>query len=290
MSDSPSGTPGMAQVLRGFSVEVSPREPKIINGCVERLEKGTEVYLTWIPGEDPYQAVTPAATLRRGGLIPVPHVGARHVQNPAQLDDFLGRLVSEAGVDRVLLIGGDRDEPAGPFDSSLKVMESGLLQKHNILRADVGGFPEGHPRISEKVLEESMVAKTSYAARSGLRTRIVTQFCFEGQPIVDWLKRLRGTGVTVPVRLGLAGPAGIATLTRYALHCGVGNSIRVLTKSASFAKLITDHNPEPILREILAAAPGGDASQSPLGIAGLHFYTFGGLKKTVEWVAAARAQ
>jgi methylenetetrahydrofolate reductase (NADPH) len=95
-------------------------------------------------------------------------------------------------------------------------------------------------------------------------------------------------GVDLPVRVGLAGPAGIATLTRYALHCGVGNSIKALTKSASFGRLLTERDPEPVIRELMAAAPGGDTSVLPLGVTALHFYTFGGLKKTVEWINAAR--
>ena len=157
-----------------------------------------------------------------------------------------------------------------------------------ILRAGISGFPEGHPKISEQVLGESTVAKMKYGREIGLTLQIVTQFVFEGEPIAAWLKKLRALGVDLPVRLGLAGPAGIATLTRYALHCGVGNSIKALTKSASFGKLLTERDPEPVIRELMAASPNGDPSA--LGVAALHFYTFGGLKKTVEWINAMRVQ
>ncbi|HXJ17037.1 MAG TPA: hypothetical protein VNM68_07540 [Candidatus Polarisedimenticolia bacterium] len=290
MPDPTNNSHGVAAMLRGYSVEVSPTSEKIIASCLERLEPGTEVYLTWIPGEDPYAMVAPAAKLRRAGLFPSPHIGARHLESAAQLDELLGRLVGEAGVDRVLLIGGEREKPLGPFDATLQVMQTGLLQKHNIRRAGISGFPEGHPAISEQVLDESTVAKMNYGRSIGLELQIVTQFCFEGAPIAEWLKRIRAQGVDLPVRIGLAGPAGIATLTKYALHCGVGNSIRALTKSTSFAKLLNERDPEPVIREILAAAPNGDFSAPPLGIAALHFYTFGGLKKTVEWVNAMRAQ
>jgi methylenetetrahydrofolate reductase (NADPH) len=289
MADPTNNSRAVAAMLRGYSVEVSPTSEKLIASCVERLEPGTEVYLTWIPGEDPYAMVAPSAKLRRAGLFPSPHIGARHLESAAQLDDLLGRLVGEAGVDRVLLIGGERDKPLGPYDSTLQVMQTGLLQKHHFRRAGISGFPEGHPAISEQVLGESMVAKMNYGRSIGLELQIVTQFCFEGEPIAEWLKRIRAMGVDLPVRIGLAGPAGIATLTKYALHCGVGNSIRALTKSTSFAKLLNERDPEPVIREILAAAPNSDFSAPPLGIAALHFYTFGGLKKTVEWITAMRA-
>jgi methylenetetrahydrofolate reductase (NADPH) len=289
MSDPAAGLPSLAPLLQNYSVEVSPTNEKIIASCAERLDPGTEVYLTWIPGEDPFHMVAPAGTLRRAGLFPAPHIVARHLESAAQLDDLLRRFAGEAGVDRGLLVGGERAKPLGPYDATLQVMQSGLLQKHKILRVGISGFPEGHPAISEQVLGESIVAKMNYARQIGLQVQIVTQFCFEGQPIVDWLKRMRAMGVDLPVRIGLAGPASIATLMKYALHCGVGNSIRALTKSSSFGRLLSERDPEPVMRELLTAAPNGDTSAPPFGIAALHFYTFGGLKKTVEWINAARA-
>jgi len=287
MSEAATSMPSFAPMLRGYSVEVSPQNEKVVDSAAERLEPGTEVYFTWIPGEDFSKAVAPAAKLRKAGLFPVPHIGARHLESTAQLDELLAQFAG-AGVDRVLLIGGERDKPLGPYDASIQVMQSGLLQKHKILRAGISGFPEGHPKISEQVLAESTVAKMKYGREIGLTLQIVTQFVFEGEPIAAWLKKLRALGVDLPVRLGLAGPAGIATLTRYALHCGVGNSIKALTKSASFGKLLTERDPEPVIRELMAASPNSDPSA--LGVAALHFYTFGGLKKTVEWINAMRVQ
>jgi methylenetetrahydrofolate reductase (NADPH) len=287
MSEQSTSTSNFAALLRGYSVEISPTNEKIVASAIERLDPETEVYLTWIPGEDPLQAIAPAGKLRRAGLYPVPHVGARHLESAAQLDDLLGRFVAE-GVDRFLLIGGEREKPLGPYDSTLQVMQTGLLQKHNVKIAKISGFPEGHPAISGPVLGESMVAKMNYGRSIGLELQIVTQFVFEGEPIAQWLRQIRGLGVDLPVRIGLAGPAGIATLTRYAMHCGVGNSIRALTKSSSFGKLLTERDPEPVIRELLAEAPNGDPFAMPFGIGALHFYTFGGLKKTVEWIKSMR--
>jgi hypothetical protein len=72
------------------------------------------------------------------------------------------------------------------------------------------------------------------------------------------------------------------------MQCGVGNSIRALTKSASFGRLLTERDPKPVIQELIAAAPNGDPSTMPMGIAALHFYTFGGVKKTVEWIDTER--
>ena len=278
----------VATMLRGYSVEISPTSEKVVASALERLEPGTEVYLTWIPGEDVFRAIAPAGALRKKGLFPVPHIGARHLESVAQLDDLFARFAGE-GVDRVLLIGGERDNPLGPFDSTLQVMQTGLLQKHKIMKAGISGFPEGHPKISNQVLGESTVAKMKYAREIGLDVWIVTQFVFEGEPVAEWLKGLRALGVDIPVHVGLAGPAGIATLTKYAIQCGVGNSLKALTKGASFGRLLTERDPKPVIEDLIAAAPNGDTTALPLGISSVHFYTFGGLKKTVEWINAERA-
>ena len=280
----------MAVLLRNYSIELNPRQPRIIDAAPGRLNPGTEVFLTWISGDDPMDLVAPASSLRRAGLFPVPHISARHLQSASQLERLAVRLVAEAGVDQVLVIGGDRDRPAGPFDSSLAVMESGLLQKAGILRMAIGGFPEGNPNIPDAVLEEALAAKVNFACATGLQLSIVTQFCFEAEPVVAWLRRVRGLGINIPIRIGLAGPAGLATLMRYAVQCGVGNSLRVLTKKPSFAKLLVEKGPEPILRGIVSALPYLPPAALPFGIACFHFFVFGGFNKTVDWIDNHRAR
>jgi methylenetetrahydrofolate reductase (NADPH) len=279
----------IARMLHRYSIEVNPNQPKVVDAAAIRLDPGTEVFLTWIPNTNPMNMVAPAAKLRSAGLLPVPHIGARHLVSVAQLEQLAARLVDEAGVDRILVIGGDRTEPAGPYDSSLAVMRTEVFQKLGVTRIAVSGFPEGNPNISDMVLDEALLAKIDFARDNGLELSIVTQFCFKAEPIVEWLQRLRTHGIDIPVRVGLAGPAGIFTLTRYALHCGIGNSLRVLTEHPSFAKLLTENGPEQIIQGIAqgiaASAYPGD-SALPLGIAGLHFYVFGGFNKTLDWIHA----
>jgi len=279
----------IVNMLRGCSIEVNPSQPKVLDAAVERLDRGTEVFLTWIPGANPMDAVAPSARLRRAGLIPVPHVGARHLESAAQLQQFAARIAGEAGVDRILMIGGDRAQPAGPYDSSLAVMQTGVFQKAGITRMAVAGFPEGNPNISETTLDEALAAKLKFAHEAGIQLSIVTQFCFKADPIVEWLRHIRNRGIEIPVRVGLAGPAGLVTLARYAVRCGIGNSLHVLTEHPSFARLLTEKGPEPIMRE-LATSLRGDHAARPLSIAGLHFYVFGGFNKTIDWINSERAQ
>lgn len=288
MTEADAAPLSIVNMLRGYSIEVNPSQSKVLDAAVERLDRGTEVFLTWIPGANPLDAVAPAARLRRAGLIPVPHVGARHLESAAQLERFAARLAGEADVDRILIIGGDRVQPAGPYDSSLAVMQSGAFQKAGITRMAVAGFPEGNPNISETALEEALAAKLKFANEAGLQLSMVTQFCFKADPIVEWLRRIRNRGIEIPVRVGLAGPAGLVTLARYAVRCGIGNSLHVLTEHPSFAKLLTEKGPEPIMRE-LATSLRSENGAKPLSVAGLHFYVFGGFNKTLDWINAERS-
>ena len=285
-TDASATSSGITDPLRNYSIELNPGDSKTLEIAAERLDPGTEVSLAWIPGSNPMDMVSPAARLKRAGHFPIPHIGARHLEGAAQLEQLAERL-HDAGVDRILIIGGDRDRPAGPYDSSLAVMQAGVFQKTGISRMAIGGFPEGNPHIPPTVLNEALEAKVRFARHEGLLLSIITQFCFKSEPVIEWVREVRARGINIPIRVGLAGPAGLLTLMRYAVRCGIGNSLRVLSENPSFAKVLVERGPEPIVAGIAASvADGGGQS---LGIAGLHFYIFGGLKRTMEWIAAERS-
>ena len=276
------------RMLSRYSIELHPVDSKAQEVARGRLRPGTEVFLPWIPGADPTALMKAAAQLRRAGMLPVPHIAARQLESSAQLEQLAARLAGDSGVDRILLIGGDRAKPAGPYDSSLAVMQTEVFQKMGISRMAIAGFPEGNPNIPDSALEEALAAKVNFADNAGLELSIVTQFCFTAQPIVRWLQRIRAQGIANRVRVGLAGPATVATLVRYAVRCGIGNSLDVLREHPSFAKLLTEKGPEPIIRDLVAQAGAGNNPSLPLGIAGLHFFVFGGFSKTLDWINARR--
>jgi methylenetetrahydrofolate reductase (NADPH) len=279
-------SPGVIELLRGHSIELNPGDAKTLRAATERLDPGTEVSLAWIPNSNPMDMIAPAASLKRAGQIPMPHVGARHLESAAQLQRLADQL-KDAGVDRILIIGGDRASPAGPYDSSLAVMQTGAFQRVGITRIAVGGFPEGNPHIPEKILNEALQAKISFFRKEGLQPSIITQFCFKAEPVIAWVRGVRARGIDVPIRVGLAGPASLLALMRYAVRCGVGNSLNVLKENPSFARILTERGPEPIIRKLAASMVDGDGRR--LGIAGLHFYVFGGFKKTMDWIDAERS-
>ena len=270
-------------LLRGFSIEVTPGDVKSLDAASHLLPAGTEVFIASLPKGTPDQLVTAATQLRRSGVIPVPHIAARAYANLSGLDSALAQLSDRAGVDRVLLIAGDRENPAGAYESSLQVLQAGVLEKYGIKTLYVACYPEGHPRIADDVLEQQRIAKLEEASKRGLRIELVSQFCFEAAPIISFARHMRSSGAIVPsYRVGLAGPANSATLLKYAMMCGVGASIRALRERQSLAKtLLSGPTPEDLI-ETLALARHAEPN---LGIDGLHFFTFGSLAMTATMIA-----
>jgi methylenetetrahydrofolate reductase (NADPH) len=273
-------------LLRTCSFELSSRDPSIAARIAPRFPGGRDLFIEFLPSETYHHSVGNAAAARVAGFNPVPHIAARHLDTATQLDDFLGRLAGEAGVTRVLVIAGDSEHPRGPFATSLDLIRSGALERHGIAEIGIAGYPEPPPKMARRDLDQALDDKIRLAAQHGLGLFIVTQFCFEAAPIVDFLRDLRRRGIAQPVRVGLAGPANVATLLKFAVRCGIGASIRaVRTHADSITRLLGDAGPDEIARS-LAASLAGDSALGPVG---LHFFPFGGLARFADWIDATFA-
>jgi len=276
----------ITRLVRGYSMEVSSRDLQSIDDCGAVLPRGASVYISMRPGQTYHGTVAFAARLAHAGFNPVPHIAARNLASVEAADDYVARAVGEAGVREMLVIGGDRALAAGPFDSSARLIETGLFARHGIQRLGVAGYPEAHPRLASAALDSALRAKRELARRNGLALYLVTQFGFDAAPIEAWLRRIAALNITsplLPIRIGLAGPAGVTTLIKFAARCGIGASVRALgSHSASLARMLTEAGPEPVIRKLaeIAAQPAGAA------IEGCHFFAFGGAVRTARWASS----
>jgi methylenetetrahydrofolate reductase (NADPH) len=279
------GARPLAALLQTYSVEVTSRDTKSLAEVREIMPAGGEVFVANLPRESADVLVSACAEIKEAGLTPVPHVVARNIATRADLDDMLRRLVSEAGVERALVLGGDRDDPAGEFESALQLLETGLFEKHGIRKVYISSYPEGHPRIADEVLEQARADKLAAAEKAGLEVTLVGQFLFESQPIIDLARRLRAAGIKAPFRVGVAGPTDRTKLLKYALRCGVGASLRALKERGDLARnVMSGETPEDLLSDVAAAA----AADPSLGIEGVHFFTFGNPAGSVRWAEAQK--
>jgi methylenetetrahydrofolate reductase (NADPH) len=270
----------LAELLRAASLEIYA-EKDTGERLAEWFESGTDVYISYLPGDDYRKRAAVAASVRRAGFNPVLHLPARQMTSRDCLDDFLARTAQEAQIRRVLLIAGDTARARGPFDSSLDIIATGLLQRHGISHIDVAGHPEGNVGISRERLNNILAAKRDAAKQAGLGFAIVSQFCFDPRPIADWLRDLHAESFEVPIRIGLAGPANPLTLLKFALRCGVGNSLAVLQKHTStVGRLLRDAGPDGVMRGL------GPVLTQPAGryVESFHFFPFGGIAKTSAWL------
>jgi methylenetetrahydrofolate reductase (NADPH) len=195
-------------------------------------------------------------------------------------------LRDEAGVTQALMIGGGLRKPLGVFDAAIQLLETGLFEKHGIRKIGIAGHPEGTPDIAPEEVKRHTVAKAKWAADRGLSMYLVTQFCFEADPVMAWMKWLSDIGVTLPVRIGVPGPASIKTLLRFAQECGIGPSMRVITRqAANIAKLLTVQTPD----ELMAGLAEFKAKDTAGQLDGIHLYPFGGFAKTCNWFNMVKA-
>jgi methylenetetrahydrofolate reductase (NADPH) len=271
--------PDLAKLLPQASVEISSRGHQL-QELSEHFAGGIDVTITFLPGDNYRHNIETAAALRGAGFNPVPHIAAREMPSREALADFLARARGEADVRRILLIAGDVAAAKGPFKSSFDAAVSGLIETQGITTVSIAGHPEGHPFLDDDHAFKSLAAWREWSARTGIRVDAVSQFCFESAPILAWLGELNARGIDLPVVVGLAGPATLATLTKFGLRCGIGNSMRALRgQIGRFGRLLTDTGPDDVMRGLYAAPPAATAS-----IAGFHLFPFGGLRKSANWL------
>ena len=272
---------GLSELLTAGSLEISPRELHRAPEVATILPANTCVYIPSLPGLPLSRTLDAIGAIRAAGLDPVPHVSARRIRDRDEFRDFLQKAAAQHGVHRVLLLGGDEPRPRGPFADSLQVLEQGVLKECGVREFGVGGYPEGHPRISLNSLDSALERKMALAREQGIGVYMVTQFCLSPQRVVDYCAGLARTRRELPVYVGIAGPTDPVALARYAQRCGVSVSLRALKiLGVGIAKLVTHTDP----RDQLVALARYSSQREQSNVVGVHIYSFGGAVPTASWM------
>jgi methylenetetrahydrofolate reductase (NADPH) len=264
------------------SIEILPRQIPTSEQLRAVLPSGTLVYLADVGApRTNAEMLVAAQRLREAGCIPVPHLAARRIKSREALEKRIKEFAELAGVNNVLVVGGGIATPLGPYKSTMDILETGFLDRFGVKDIAVAGHPEGSPDFTEAVAIEALKQKQAFAERTGTRLRIVTQFSFDPERVLEWAESLTKIGIELPVHIGVAGPARFATLIRYATLCGVGNSLSILAKSAgNIMSLTTGYSPEtfvlPIEKELV--------NRARPTIAQMHIFPFGGLENASSWL------
>ena len=269
-----------AGITDGFSLEMTAKDEASLRDVAPLIPAETPIAVTYLPGEEVGARVAATIAVRELGFEPMPHFSARRITSEDDFEAYLKAVVEKAGVRRCFIVAGDPPVPQGPYFDTMALIATGAFERAGIQAIGIGGHPEGHPNMSEAECWAVLETKVREIESRGMAPLVVTQFGFDPDAFLDWLKELRARGIMCPVRIGIPGPAGIKRLLAFAARCGVGASASVMKKyGVSITNLLGTAGPDKLVD---AFANGlGDEH----GRVRLHFYPFGGLRKTVEWIA-----
>ncbi|MBS0124943.1 methylenetetrahydrofolate reductase [Thetidibacter halocola] len=289
--DAQQGSAQMAAFLQGYSIEVMPRTAAKIEDFRAILPAGTRVYIAHIEGTPIDDMVATAKRIAEEGFTVMPHVPARIVPDRAALDTWLRRYAEEAGVTEALVLAGGPTTPLGEFHSSMQLLETGLFDTHGFKRLHVAGHPEGNKDIdpdgSTRLVDEAVQWKNAFAQRTDAAMAMATQFAFDAQPVIAWAERLKATGSTLPIHVGVAGPTKLQTLIKFAIACGVGASMSVIQRRAKdVTKLLVPFEPTEVLEDLAAY----DAANPDSLIAGVHIFPLDGIAASAEYAGRMTEQ
>ena len=277
--------PALSDMIDGWSIEIMPRTAAKIDNFRAILPAGTRVYIAHIDGTPIEEMVATARRLHAEGFPVMPHIPARSIPSKAVLEDWLKRYQAEADVKQALLLGGGIATPAGEFESSIQLIETGLFDKMGFERLHIAGHPEGNKDIdrdgSSSIVDQALLWKQDFSTRTDAEMAIATQFAFDARSVTAWAERIQAAGVTIPIHVGIAGPTKLQTLIKFAMSCGVGPSIKVLQKRAmDLSKLLVPYEPTEVvagLAEYKVAYPTSLIEQ-------LHVFPLGGINAATEWM------
>ena len=124
-------------------IEIIPSEG-IVERVTDLVPLTTTLTVTCLPHHGIERTMRTAVQLGVLGYTVIPHLAARSLHDRAELTGIL-RDCDAAGIREVFVIGGDRKQPAGPYESALPLLEDIAQYSGGMMRAGIAGYPEGHP-------------------------------------------------------------------------------------------------------------------------------------------------
>ncbi len=269
-------------LVNNYTIETTPKVYSKIDNLKQLLSPNTWVYITYLPDEDQKEIINTSKKIKEEGFEPIPHLPARTIENFKKVEQYLGNLSQDAGVNKILIIGGSSKQK-GNISSSLEILNSGLIDKFNFNHIGLAGHPDGNPDISQKELDNAIIEKNNFAKNTDAKLYLVTQFFFEVQSFINWENHLNTLKNKLDIHAGIPGPANLKTLINFAKLCGIGNSLKFLSKQAiNISKIASTNAPDKLINNLAEYKAKNDSSK----LKRIHFFPFGGIKRTSYWASA----
>lgn len=263
-----------------YALEITGKDIDQITAAKAIIPPGSQIKIAFLGNETHAQRLNAARVIRAAGFEPMPIISSRRLTSEADADAIIGGYQAAAQPRQMFIVGGDPATPAGPYQDSMALIASGMLQRHGVTQIGITGYPEGHPHIPTDKLWDALLWKQDYLNRHGIEFEITTQFGFDPEAIIDWMTQLRARGVPNLVRIGIPGPTNAAKLLRFAKQFGVRSSTDILRRyGISLSKLLLPVGPDRFFQRLETAKAGKD-----LGQVDFHLYPFGGIRDGVIWM------
>jgi methylenetetrahydrofolate reductase (NADPH) len=260
------------RLLENTRYEVLPTAT-IEDKVLEHVPVERTITVTASPSKGLEPTLDLAERLTGHGYVAIPHLAARMVRDRAELIEISERLTGK-GITRVFIPGGDADPP-GAYADALSLLEDLAEIGRPFTHVGITGYPESHPTINDDLTIQSMWDKRRYA------THVVSNLTFDPAVLVDWVRRMRARGITLPLLLGVPGPVDRAKLLSMAGKIGVGESTRFLAKhKGTFARLAA---PGGFTGEKFLQKCAAELAAPEFGMEGVHVFTFNQVAETEKW-------
>ena len=271
-----SRSDGADALLRDARFELMPFDS--FDDELTYLPDGATIAITTSPQLGIERTVERAEQAAADGYEPVPHIAARYVEDTDHLEEIARRL-TEAGVTEIFVPGGDREEPVGEFESAYQLLVALDETEYSFEEVGITGYPEGHEFLDEQTLRTEMDKKAPYA------TFIVTQLCYNPEAVIEWIEKIRGRGVDLPVEVGIPGVMKYSRLLQISRKVGVGDSVKFLRKTTGVVDFVRQivgsrgtYKPDELVDGL-----GPYADDEEYRISGIHIYTFNQTTDTEDW-------
>ena len=267
-------------LIANCSIETTPNVYAKYGKFSDLVDKKSNIYVTYLPNEDMNKVIDTAKNLTLEGYNVIPHLPARTISNNEELEKYIKSLSEESGCSKILVIGGGGNQK-GSIKSSIEILETDLLSKYNFEEVGLAGHPEGNPDVKQIDLDNAIIQKNKFSKKTDFKMYLATQFFFEAKSLKEWELHLSSLENNLDIHAGIPGPATLKTLLSYATSCGIGNSIRFLSKQAlNITKLATTKSPDKLIYDLASYQIENPKTK----LKKIHFYAFGGIKKTSDWL------
>ena len=267
-------------LIANCSIETTPNVYAKYGNFSDLVDKESNIYVTYLPDEDMNKVIDTSKKLTLEGYSVIPHLPARTITNNDELEKYIKSLAEESGCSKILVIGGGGNQK-GSINSSIEVLETDLLSKYSFKEVGLAGHPEGNPDVKQIDLDNAIIQKNRFSKKTDFKMYLATQFFFEAKSLKEWELHLNSLNNNLEIHAGIPGPATLKTLLSYATSCGIGNSIRFLSKQAlNITKLATTRSPDKLIYDLASYQIENPKTK----LKKIHFYAFGGIKKTSDWL------